>query len=167
MLRTAVRKDLMEWPSPPKSAYVIWELMAGNNPYGFDIRLIWLRSCLEKAWVGSVRQGLLIPRMSSRLVDSELEDSCDWRMRIFGKPRRSSSYYYSCSKVFILAKNYGWNKLWFECNSNYVVIDLLCDHNEDVPWKYAARSSNWPISLNYLNSMEFNVSDILDEKRIK
>jgi len=31
-------KDLMEWPSPPKSAYVIWELMAGNNPYGFDIR---------------------------------------------------------------------------------------------------------------------------------
>ncbi|CAK8575658.1 unnamed protein product [Lathyrus sativus] len=30
--------DLMEWPSPPKSAYVIWELMAGNNPYGFDIR---------------------------------------------------------------------------------------------------------------------------------
>lgn len=29
-------KDLMEWPSPPKSAYVIWELMAG--PYGFDIR---------------------------------------------------------------------------------------------------------------------------------
>lgn len=28
-------KDLMEWPSPPKSAYVI---MAGNNPYGFDIR---------------------------------------------------------------------------------------------------------------------------------
>ncbi|KAL5798314.1 hypothetical protein ACOSQ2_003134 [Xanthoceras sorbifolium] len=31
-------KDLMEWPSPPKSAYVIWELIAGNNPYGFDIR---------------------------------------------------------------------------------------------------------------------------------
>lgn len=31
-------KDLMEWPSPPKSAYVISELMAGNNPYGFDIR---------------------------------------------------------------------------------------------------------------------------------
>lgn len=30
-------KDLMEWPSPPKSAYVIGELMAGNNPYGFDI----------------------------------------------------------------------------------------------------------------------------------
>lgn len=28
-------KDLM---GPPKSAYVIWELMAGNNPYGFDIR---------------------------------------------------------------------------------------------------------------------------------
>jgi hypothetical protein len=28
-------KDLMEWSSPPKSAYVIWELMAGNNPYGF------------------------------------------------------------------------------------------------------------------------------------
>ncbi|KAM7249167.1 hypothetical protein ACFE04_019747 [Oxalis oulophora] len=26
-------KDLMEWPSPPKSAYVVWELMAGNNPY--------------------------------------------------------------------------------------------------------------------------------------
>lgn len=26
-------KDLMEWPSPPKSAYVIGELMAGNNPY--------------------------------------------------------------------------------------------------------------------------------------
>lgn len=23
-------KDLMEWPSPPKSAYVIWELMAGK-----------------------------------------------------------------------------------------------------------------------------------------
>ncbi|PPR89324.1 hypothetical protein GOBAR_AA31361 [Gossypium barbadense] len=34
----ALLKDLMEWPSPPKSAYVIWELMAGNNPYGFDIR---------------------------------------------------------------------------------------------------------------------------------
>jgi len=31
-------KDLMEWPSSPKSAYVIGELMAGNNPYGFDIR---------------------------------------------------------------------------------------------------------------------------------
>ena len=31
-------KDLMEWPSPPKSACVIWELMAGNNPYGFGIR---------------------------------------------------------------------------------------------------------------------------------
>lgn len=30
-------KDLMEWPSPPKSAYVIGELMAGNKPYGFDI----------------------------------------------------------------------------------------------------------------------------------
>jgi hypothetical protein len=30
-------KDWMEWPSPPKSAYVIGELMAGNNPYGFDI----------------------------------------------------------------------------------------------------------------------------------
>ncbi|CAN4115638.1 unnamed protein product [Withania somnifera] len=27
-------KDLMEWPTPPKSAYVIGELMAGNNPYG-------------------------------------------------------------------------------------------------------------------------------------
>nr|YP_010707970.1 hypothetical protein P2Y95_mgp05 [Helicanthes elasticus]WCQ87315.1 hypothetical protein Heeli_054 [Helicanthes elasticus] len=26
------------WPTPPKSAYVIWKLMAGNNPYGFDIR---------------------------------------------------------------------------------------------------------------------------------
>ncbi|CAN4117943.1 unnamed protein product [Withania somnifera] len=26
-------KDLMEWPTPPKSAYVIGELMAGNNPY--------------------------------------------------------------------------------------------------------------------------------------
>jgi len=31
-------KDLMEWPSPPKSTYVIWKLMAGNNPYGFDIQ---------------------------------------------------------------------------------------------------------------------------------
>ena len=29
--------DLMEWPSPPKSAYAIGELMAGNKPYGFDI----------------------------------------------------------------------------------------------------------------------------------
>jgi len=28
-------KDLMEWSSPPKSAYVIWEKMAGKNPYGF------------------------------------------------------------------------------------------------------------------------------------
>ncbi|KAK8572925.1 hypothetical protein V6N12_028965 [Hibiscus sabdariffa] len=35
----ALLKYLMEWPSPPKSAYVIWELMAGNNPYGFDIRI--------------------------------------------------------------------------------------------------------------------------------
>ncbi|CAN4123547.1 unnamed protein product [Withania somnifera] len=30
-------KDLMEWPTPPKSAYVIGELMAGNNPYGYCI----------------------------------------------------------------------------------------------------------------------------------
>ncbi|OIW15498.1 hypothetical protein TanjilG_32902 [Lupinus angustifolius] len=36
----ALLKDLMEWPSPLKSAYVIWELMAGNNPYGFDIRSV-------------------------------------------------------------------------------------------------------------------------------
>lgn len=28
-------KSLMEWPTAPKSAYVIWELMA---PYGFDIQ---------------------------------------------------------------------------------------------------------------------------------
>lgn len=33
----ALLKNWMEWPTPPKSAYVIWELMAGNNPYGFDI----------------------------------------------------------------------------------------------------------------------------------
>uniref|UniRef100_A0A803MRN5 Cytochrome c assembly protein domain-containing protein n=1 Tax=Chenopodium quinoa TaxID=63459 RepID=A0A803MRN5_CHEQI len=47
-------QNWMEWPTPPKSAYVIWELMAGNNPYGFDIRCYGLNAELLTllVWMG-------------------------------------------------------------------------------------------------------------------
>jgi len=43
-------KDLMEWPSPPKSAYVIWKLMAGNNPYGFLYPVGIIRIKVQVGW---------------------------------------------------------------------------------------------------------------------
>ena len=57
------------------------------------------------------------------------------------------------------AHAYGWNRIWLESDSTYVV-DLFRKKSSDVPWKLLP---HWTKCIHQLSGMQFRVSHIFRE----